>query len=109
MLGAESYLAVLLVVLEGAEGGVGIPKLRKVLSDAEGILSVVAALEHEYLGVGAVDAHDVVVEGLGEGDGVGSAIQDYVIFAIPERLDGSELVGYVLELHICFLGAKLIV
>jgi len=83
---------VLLVVLEGAEGGVGIPKLREVLSDAEGILGGVAALEHEYLGVGAVDAHDVVVEGLGEGDGIGSAIQHHVVVAKPERLDGSDFV-----------------
>ena len=92
MIRTESYLAVLLVVLESAEGCVGLSKLWKVLSDAEGILCGVTALEHEYLRVGAVDTHDVVVDGLADSDRVGSSVQDHEVLTIPDALDVSDMV-----------------
>lgn len=74
MIAAETYLPVLLIVLEGTEIGISLAKFLPVLSQAESVCSSAGDTEDEDGVICALYLHNMVVDALRESDRVGSTI-----------------------------------
>ena len=100
MIATETYLLVLLIVLEGTEIGISLAEFLPVLSQAESVCSVVRDMEEEDGAIYSCSHHNMLVDTLRDCDRVGSTIKHHEILTIQEAFDVlAYLVFNITEFH----------